>query len=80
MDVAVGLFADREHRVEVVLGEDLERDHRVGVEDPGQPARPAATTSASRSGSTTRIDGDEVPLAGYRVGLGHALDLGQAAA
>src|SRR3954462_2791734 len=33
---SIGLSPDREHRVEVVLREDLERDHRVRLDDPRQ--------------------------------------------
>ena len=49
-----GLGADREQRLEVVLREDLEGDHRLRALMPLSSAKRCVTTSATSSGLRTR--------------------------
>src|SRR5919204_3278683 len=72
--------ADREHRVEVVLREDLERHHRVRL----HYSRQAGELARDHVGELVLLlhayHGDEVPLAGYRPRLRHAFHLREPAA
>src|SRR5271154_7210792 len=73
-------LADREERLEVVLGVDLERDHRRGPRDPFQLTDLARDDLRELVLSLETQHGDEIPLACDRVGLGDAFDVGQLAA
>src|SRR3954462_1067523 len=68
---------DREQRLEVVLGEDLEGDHRVGALDPLELGEAARDQRRELVGLAYAHDGDEVPLARHGVGLGDAFDAGE---
>src|SRR4051812_48278084 len=74
------LAAYGEHRLEVVLGEDLEGDHRVGALDPVESGEPLGDHIREAVVLGNANDRHEIPLAGNRVGLGHAVDVGELAA
>ena len=67
---------DREQRVEVVLGEDLEGDHRLGALDAVE-RRAAGDDVGELLVLAHADDRHEVPLARDRVGLGDAVDVGE---
>src|SRR3954451_19240561 len=69
-----------EHRLEVVLGEDLEGDHGVRALDAVEPGQPFGDHLGEPVVLRNAHDRDEVPVAGDRVGLGHAVDAGELAA
>src|SRR5262249_30559497 len=73
-------LTDREQRLEVVLGENLEGDHRVGAADPDELGDVSRHHLGELLVLTHAEDRDEVPLAGDRVRLGHARDVGQLSA
>src|SRR4051794_37053554 len=71
---------DGEQRLEVVLREDLEGDHRVRALDPVDLRQPASDQRSQLIGLAHADDRHEVPLPRHRVGLGHALEVGELAA
>src|SRR5204863_7757502 len=73
-------IADREHGFEVVLRVRLERDHGLRAHDPVD-LRDARGDDVGEVLVPAYVhDRDEVPLAGDRVRLAHALDVGEHAA
>src|SRR5437763_7709416 len=72
--------ADREHRVEVVLREDLERHHRVRLDDAREAGELARDQVRELLLLVHANHCDEIPLAGDRPRLAHALHLREAAA
>src|SRR4051812_36239769 len=73
-------IADREHGFEVVLRVRLERDHGLRAHDPVD-LRDARRDDVGEVLVPAYVhDRDEVPLAGDRVRLAHALDVGEHAA
>src|SRR3954463_13810936 len=71
---------DAEERLEIVLGEDLERDHRLRALDPLDLGEAVRDHLRDLLGVADAQDRDEVVLAGDAVGLGDPLDVGQLAA
>src|SRR3954454_14130138 len=69
--------ADREQRLQVVLREHLEGDHRVGAADALELREPPGDERRERVGLAYAHDGDEVPFACHRVGLGHPFHVGE---
>src|SRR3954453_10926520 len=71
---------DAEERLEIVLGEDLERDHRLRAPDPPDLREAVRDDLRDLLGVADPQDRDEVVLAGDAVGLRDTLDVGELAA